>query len=258
MKNRNTIIAIILLILTTISLIGCKKDQVDDVEAVSESESSEPLISEEIDESENQEMIEEVPISFECMEEIKEASPESGLVQVDDMLLQYGCKVSEVIAAIENSQSTFEYLHSFNENELVIKGDMVEIVLIKNNSWYLSLQARNLTEETIALKDCVVGRIETEKAAKGNVFYAGFNEEMGNMATYEYIRDDVMKDYEVSYEFTEYDEHDEDFKKYIAEVYIMQSNLSNAGEFWLYFIIEADTGELRSISINSTSLYSFL
>ena len=42
------------------------------------------------------------------MEEIKEASPESGLVQVDDMILQYGCKVSDVIENIENSNSSFE------------------------------------------------------------------------------------------------------------------------------------------------------
>ena len=257
MKKRNTVIIDILLFMLVINLIGCKKEQPENLEVAVTEETSNSEIPENIEDNAENEDLEEEPISFECLEEIKEASPESGLVQVDDMILQYGCKVSDVIEVIENSKSSFGYLNDYNENELVIQGDSTDIILIKNNDWYLSLQARNLTEGTTALKDCIVGRIITEKAAKGNVFYSGFNENMGDIPTYEYIKNNVMKDYEISYEFTEHDEHD-DLKKYMAEVYILPSNLSETGEIWLYFIIEADTGELRSISMNSTSLYSFL
>lgn len=257
MKRKSIAIITILLFMLGINLTGCKKDQADNLETTVTEEPSNSEIPEDVDDNVESKSVEEEPISFECMEEIKEASPESGMVQIDDMILQYGCKVSDVIEIIENSKSSFEYLNNYNENELVIQGDSADIILIKNNNWYLSLQARNLTDETIALKDCIVGRIITEKAAKGNVFYSGFNENMGDIPTYEYIKNDVMKGYEVSYEFTEHDEHD-NLKKYIAEVYILPSNLSETGEIWLYFVIEADTGELRSISMNSTSLYSFL
>ena len=240
MKRRNIVFLAILLLILIANLIGCKREQPDSLDTAVREETSNSEIPENTEDNTENEVIEE-PVSFECLEEIKTASPESGLVQVDDMLLQYGCKVSDVIEVIENSKSSFEYINDYNENELVIQGDSADIILIKNNDWYLSLQARNLTDGTIALKDCIVGRIITEKAAKGNVFYSGFNENMGDIPTYEYIKNNVMIDYEISYEFTEHDEHD-DLKKYVAEVYILPNNFSETGEIWLY----------------STSLYSFL
>ncbi len=160
MKRRNIVIIAILLLILIANLIGCKREQPDSLDTAVREETSNSEIPENTEDNTENEVIEE-PVSFECLEEIKTASPESGLVQVDDMLLQYGCKVSDVIEVIENSKSSFEYLNDYNENELVIQGDSADIILIKNNDWYLSLQARNLTDGTIALKDCIVGRIIT-------------------------------------------------------------------------------------------------
>lgn len=175
MKKRNTVIIAILLFMLVINLIGCKKEQPENLKTAVTEETSNSEISENIEDNVENENLEDELKFFECMEEIKEASPESGLVQVDDMILQYGCKVSDVIENIENSNSSFEQLNDYIENELVIQSDSVDIVLMKNNNCYLNLQARNLTDRTISLKDCIVGRIITEKAAKGNVFYSAFH-----------------------------------------------------------------------------------
>ena len=130
MKKRNTVIIDILLFMLVINLIGCKKEQPENLEVAVTEETSNSEIPENIEDNAENEDLEEEPISFECLEEIKEASPESGLVQVDDMILQYGCKVSDVIEVIENSKSSFEYLNDYNENELVIQGDSTDIIQI--------------------------------------------------------------------------------------------------------------------------------
>ncbi len=108
MKKRNTVIIAILLFMLVINLIGCKKEQPENLKTAVTEETSHSEISENIEDNVENENLEDELKFFECMEEIKEASPESGLVQVDDMILQYGCKVSDVIENIENSNSSFE------------------------------------------------------------------------------------------------------------------------------------------------------
>ena len=187
MKRRNIVIIAILLLILITNLIGCKREQSDSLDTAVREETSNSEIPENTEDNTENEVIEE-PVSFECLEEIKTASPESGLVQVDDMILQYGCKVSDVIEDIENSKSSFEYLDDYNENELVISNEGVGIIFLKEADRYFEIIAENVTDETISLKDCVVVKIVTCKAARGNVFYAGFNIEDDSIVNYEYVK----------------------------------------------------------------------
>lgn len=250
MNKRRILLSVILI--TAIALVGCsQKDPEPRTIAKGEIDLSElgtEDVTEEIEE--NEETIEEIPeeqvISYECMNEIKEASPDSGLVQIDDMLFQYGCKMSEAMEIIERSQSTFDYV--YNENELVLSNGFVNIDFRKGNEFYFRLLAKNLTDETISLKDCVVVRIKTEKVAKGNVFYAGFNDENSNVVTYAYIKN-LMNDYKIIAESTVSESANHLDIKQIEVLYLVPSELSSKGKLRVEYIFDSGTGELKAFCI---------
>lgn len=252
--NRKKILLLSFLLI--ICLIGCGKNE-KEAEVIAQGELSLLGENKEYEGADHEaaedetESLEEIPeeqvISFECLDEIREATPESGLVQIDDMLFQYGCKVSEAIETIENSQSTFEYYEDYNENELVLPGDSSrQIILLKGNNWYFQLKAENLSDETISLKDCTVKWIKTEKASKGNVFYAGFNDENNSCVMYDYIKE-IMSDYEI---INERSETDADNNRQIITTYFVSSDVSPKGHFRIHFIFESTTGELKELEIS--------
>ncbi len=191
MKRRNIVIIAILLLILIANLIGCKREQPDSLDTAVREETSNSEIPENTEDNTENEVIEE-PVSFECLEEIKTASPESGLVQVDDMLLQYGCKVSDVIDIIADSQSNFD-TDDYNESELVPSNYPVLIVYKKNEENYFGIVAENTTQETKSLKDCTVTRIDSYNASKGNVFCAGFNGENNGIVTYDYSKRQTIR-----------------------------------------------------------------
>lgn len=246
---------LLLSFLLIICLIGCGKNE-KEAEVIAQGELS--LLGEnkeyegadhEATEDET-ESLEEIPeeqvISFECLDEIREATPESGLVQIDDMLFQYGCKVSEAIETIENSQSTFEYYHEYIENELITPGSFTDsIILLKNNQWYFKFRAKNISDETISLKECPVVEISAEKASKGNVFYAGFKDENNNCVMYDYIKN-IMSDCKMVWEGTEYD--DEGLRM-ISVRYKISSDVSPEGFFYVDFIFDSASGELNQLKL---------
>lgn len=202
--------------------------------------SSEELPSEEV----TKELAEAQFVTFECMNEIKEASPESGMLQIYDMLFQYGCTVSEAIEIVENSQNTFALYHEYNENELILPGYYSkQIIFTYNDKWYFQFKAQNITDETISLKDCIITSITSEKGSQGNVFIGGYNE--NEPFTYDYIKNILMKDYE-AYEHTSYS----DSEKYI----VMQYEIKENDTMWLTFVIEAKTGEVIKISIDKNRM----
>lgn len=256
MNKRRILLSVILI--TIIALAGCgKKESEPKTIAQGQIDLSDLGTEDAAGEAEeNEEAIDEIPeeqvISYECMEEIKEASPDSGLVQIDDVIIEYGCKISEMMEKIENSQSIFGYYddYTYNENELVLSNDSVSMLFAKDGDFYFQVQARNLTNETASLKDCVVGRIITEESAKGNIFYAGFNAEGDNAITYDYVKNVVMKDYEICGETSESDPGNIQ-KKYIKMYYVMPYADSETGELWLYFVFDSATGELSCITMNS-------
>lgn len=187
--------------------------------------------------------------AFECKEEIKNASPEDGLVQIDDMLFRYGSSVSEAIEMIESSTENYTFKNPYNENELVPAADpVVQIILLKNDDWYFELVANNLTEETISLKDCIITRITAYGASKGNVYYAGFNTD-NEMITYNDVKE-IMKNYEVVREQSEYNNKGE---KFICVEYDISSELGRDGMLYVFFVFESGTGEFDAFSINRTN-----
>lgn len=233
--------ALLITVAMILWLTGCGKKE---SAVISESKTNNSNLS--MEEDVLDETPEEQIVTFECMNEIKEASPESGLIQIYDMLFQYGCKVSEAIEIIENSQNKFEYYHDYNENELILPGDYSEqIILIKDNDWYFQFQGKNLSDETIPLKDCTVTWIKTERASKGNVFYAGSFDENSEAVMYDYIKK-VMNNYEIIMETTEYDS---DQNKQINILYFVPSEIVPEGHFRINFVFEV-TGELKTFKIS--------
>lgn len=248
MKRRNIVIIAILLLILIANLIGCKREQPDSLDTAVREETSNSEIPENTEDNTENEVIEE-PVSFECLEEIKTASPESGLVQVDDMLLQYGCKVSDVIDIIADSQSNFD-TDDYNESELVPSNYPVLIVYKKNEENYFGIVAENTTQETKSLKDCTVTRIDSYNASKGNVFCAGFNGENNGIVTYDYIKS-LMNNYEIIMEASEVDSWEGDVAiRQINLTYSIPSELSIEGILRMEFIFESDTGELKTIKIS--------
>ena len=137
-------------------------------------------------------IVPETPIKFDCLDEIKTASPDSGLIQIDDMILQYGSTGAELFEAI--NQSECEYTFECNENQLVPAGKTEMIYFEKNSESYFGIRFKNLESETVGLKDCIIDII----SAKGNVYYAGAS---GEVETYSTVKE-IMSNYEPEREFT--------------------------------------------------------
>ena len=242
---RRKTIAILITVAMILGLIGCGKKESD---VIAEGKINISTLS--MEEDALDEIPEEQIVTFECMNEIKEASPESGLIQIYDMLFQYGCKVSEAIEIIENSQNKFEYYHDYNENELILPGDYSEQIIFTNHDeWAFQFVAQNICDETIPLKECIVTMIQSEKNAKGNVFLGGYDG--CEPFTYDYVKNMFMKDYEVN-EYTSYQGSD---TRHIVMQYCIASNIiEETDELWLTFVIESETGEVIKISIDKRKM----
>lgn len=189
-------------------------------------------------------------IHYECMEEIKNAAPESGIVQIDDMIFRYGSGVSEAIEEIKGSNESYSFKNEYNENELVTPNSGgIQIIMLKNDEWYFELVAGNLTDEVISLKDCTIICITTYGASKGNVYYAGFKENNNETITYDYVKE-TMKHYEVFQEETIYDAAG---KRFLYLTYEIPSELNQRGKIYVFFVFDSDTSELTAFMIHSTN-----
>lgn len=252
MKKFISLISLFMLI--CVSVLGCKEKepenivserQIDVNTLITEGKIVEVSTEEEATEKTAEEIPEVQFITFECMNEIKEASPESGMLQIYDMLFQYGCTVSEAMEIVENSQNTFVLYREYNENELILPGDYSEqIIFTYNDEWYFQFKAQNITEETISLKDCIITNITSETGSQGNAFIGGYD---GNEPfTYDYVKNTLMKDYETNERKSTYGQ-----KKYI----VLQYNVLEKETLWLTFLIDPETGEVAKISIDKNKMY---
>lgn len=233
-------------VMTAVIMTGCGKDETEmpvnkGVENVEE-EKSETNVNTETDTSAPIEA-EEVA-SFECMEEIKNASPESGLMQIDDMIFEYGCSVSDVLEVISHSECSYTMAKGLSEDELVISGDFQDLSFHKNDNYYFGIRAVNYDNETVKLGDCTVKWIAAFNNTKGNAFYAGFDDEQGNI-TYDFVKE-LMSDYEAR-ENTSYDSKGE---KRIEVAYSLPKDTLADGYLHLCFVFES-TGELRSFAVSN-------
>lgn len=237
MKNTKVVAAVLIAMLAALAT-GCGKQAEDNtnfkiqVDTVINRENEEDL-AEQPDEA-----IVEEPMKFDCMDEIKVASPNSGLVQIDDMLLQYGDKFSDIISVIEQSECTYEA--EYNESSVVPAGEADEIRFKKNGETYFSIRFKNYETETIELKDCVAEGITALKSSKGNAYYAGFNK---NEMTYTAVKDS-MKDYEPERETFGYDSRN---NKGLGVTYVIPFQEK---EVYIYYIFDGTTNELKSFKIS--------
>lgn len=241
---------LMLILIMMFTFIGCGKKESDllETEPVLEEKQTEDAAEIQTEEIANAEVVEEELKFFECSEEIKTAEPQSGLVQVDDMIFQYGCTVAEALETINGSECT--YTTESSENQLVTKNGFVQMVFKKDGEWYFELDAQNMTEETVGLKDCLVNRITVHKAAKGNFFYAGVYDDENSIITYGLVKE-MLKDFEVYSERESYNGGEE---KMISLAYVTETSKSPSNKMYMFFIFESDTGELKMFSLNSHSV----
>lgn len=238
-------LAILLVITMMFCLIGCgKREESADVQASDNTSFKiqvDPIINRD-DDSETEEVDEEIveePIKYSCMDEIKTASPDSGLVQIDDMLFQYGAKFSEVAREIEQSECIYEA--EYNVLSVVPAGEEVGIRFYKDGNQYFTICVENRESETIELNDCIVSSIRALNASMGNAYYAGFSDDE---MTYNTVKS-VMKDKEPDKEIFGSDYHGNN------ELGIKYTFLFQENEVHVYFIFDGITNELNKFEIAS-------
>lgn len=240
-------LAYLLVIIMMLGLIGCgKRDDGADVQASDNTSFKiqvDPIINRD-DDSDTEEVDEEIveePVKYSCMDEIKTASPDSGLVQIDDMLFQYGSKFSEVASEIEQSECTYEA--EYNVSSVVPAGEEVGIRFYKEGNQYFTICVENRESETVELNDCVVSSIRALNASMGNAYYAGFSDDE---MTYSNIKV-AMKDNEPDKEILGSDYHGN------SELGIKYTFLfeDQRNEMHVYFIFDGVTNELNKFEIAS-------
>ncbi len=180
------------------------------------------------------------PVKFECKDEIKNASPDSGLIQIDDMLFQYGAKFSEISDQIQKSECTYES-EEYNVSSVVPAGKRIAIRFFKNGEQHFLIRMENQETETIELKDCVVYGIYASEGLMRNAYYAGFN---NDEMTYSTVKE-LMKDYELEKEIFGTDKNGN------KELGVMYTVPYQEDEIHIYFIYDGVTNELKKFEVTS-------
>lgn len=251
MKKRIVIVTLVMLV---VLLTGCGKKE----ETVDAQTDSETLVSVEVDpiinrdkSLDDEEAVEEQldedtneSVKFACKDEIKNASPDSGLVQIDDMLFQYGAKFSEINDQIMNSECTYD-AEDYNASSVVPAGEEVTIRFKKNDDTYFMLRMNNHEAETVELGDCIVERIECYEDSTNSIYYAGFSDEELNYNTVK----NAMKDYEPDQEI--FGSNKRNGSKELGLMYTIPFQEDN---FYIFFIFDGVSNELVSFEVNSIKL----
>lgn len=252
MKRRKTIIAV--LIMSAFLLTGCgKKEENTDVQTGDKTlvraeidtviNRDKPLDVEEDIEEKHDETINEL-VKFECKDEIKNASSDSGLIQIDDMLFQYGAKFSEIHNEIVNSECVY-VAEEYNLSSVVPVGEKLAIRFYKNDETYFMLYMENREAETIELGDCIVYGILCRENETKSTYYAGFNDEEKN---YNAVKN-AMKDYEPDKEIFGSSKRNGN-----RELGVMYTVPFQEDDMYLFFIFDGVTNELVSFEISSIKL----
>lgn len=242
-RKKATIVCLMMLVAL---LIGCGKQekknddntvvkvQVDSI--INRDENSEDV-------GEQEEVIADEVVKFDCMDEIKEASTDSGLIQIDDMIIQYGTKFSEIANVIEQSESSYE-AEEYNVSAAVPAGETLGIRFYKNNKQYFIIRLINRESETIELKDCALYSISVLDEAIDNAYYAGFTNGEMNYSTVK----DLMKENKFQKEIFGSD------AKGNKELGVMYTVPFQEDEFHIYFIFDGVTNELITFELSSQKL----
>lgn len=202
---------------------------------------AEENIEDQLDETANE------PVKFACKDEIKNASPDSGLVQIDDMLFRYGAKFSEINDQIMNSECTYD-AEDYNLSSVVPAGEEVTLRFNKNDDTYFMIRMKNQGTETVELGDCIVFGILCREDSTKSIYYAGFNNEELNYNTVK----NAMKDYEPDQEI--FGSSKRNGSKELGLMYTIPVQEDN---FYIFFIFDGVSNELVSFEVTSIKLVDF-
>ena len=245
-KQKKRAIVICIMAAMTALLTGCGKQEEKNDDNTIVKVQVDSIINKDADsenEKEQEKMVVEGAVKFDCMDEIKNASPDSGLIQIDDMIIQYGTKFSEIANVIEQSESSYE-AEEYNVSSAVPAGETLGIRFYKNNKQYFIIRLINRESETIELKDCALYSISVLDEAIDNAYYAGFTNGEMNYSTVK----DLMKENKLQKEIFGSD------AKGNKELGVMYTVPFQEDEFHIYFIFDGVTNELITFELSSQKL----
>lgn len=245
-KQKKRAIVICIMAAMTALLTGCGKQEEKNDDNTIVKVQVDSIINKDADsenEKEQEKMVVEGAVKFDCMDEIKNASPDSGLIQIDDMIIQYGSKFSDIANEIEKSECTYE-TEEYNLSSVVPVGETLGIRFYKNGEQYFIIRLINRESKTIELKDCTLYSISVLNDAMDSSYYAGFSD---NEINYGFIID-LMKDYEPKKEVFGSD------AKGNKELGVMYTIPFKEDELYIYFILDGVTNKLITFDLSSKEL----
>lgn len=178
------------------------------------------------------------PVKYDCMDEIKTADPDSGLVQIDDMILQYGARFSEIASVVEQSECVYEA--DYNAHSVVPAGESIGLRFNKNGESYFMICVENCEKETVELSDCITYSIRALNNSMGNAYYANFGDDE---MTYTTVKE-AMKGYEPEKELFGSDSQGN------KELGVMYTVPFQEDEMHIYFIFDGISNKLNKFEIS--------
>ena len=121
--------------------------------------------------------------NFEPMEEIVNATIYEGKIQIGDVVVRQTELVQELFFDLENSEVEWNY--EYEPNQLIVSKEGLKIDIRCNDSVVFSFEAKNFTDDTITLKDCVVRDVDIDSRMDTNIFYGnGYGIDGKNVPSY--------------------------------------------------------------------------
>lgn len=119
---------------------------------------------------------EETRKAFTLMDECKKASPQSGVVQIDDIVtnVNLSTTASEFMDALGKGKDKDVYdISDYNKNMLVAPTSAGKFVIGKNAEDYIYVHFWNITEKTTTLEKCYICGIQNTAASSPNYWIGG-------------------------------------------------------------------------------------
>lgn len=132
-------------------------------------------------------------LSFEPMEEIKNASLYECKIQIADLLVTPTTIIGDFFSQVENSSVEWEY--EYNPEQLVPKHESIDMSLLYNGEKIISFYAYNIAEDTLTLKECLLYHLKVDHySAQKNIYYGnGYSINGENVPLYTEFKEDAQK-----------------------------------------------------------------
>ena len=207
--KKNVVTAYVLTTLfCLLSVTACGENKESDVVNVQESatEVSTDVASTEISD-------EEVPladVTYECLDEMKEAPFESGKIQIDDVVLRFdgSMSIKELYSLLsESGNYSIKAELSSNNNPSnkaevdyipdlsMTNDDFYYLYVLKNDKIYYTVASKSITLEDSAVEDSVIKRIFMEDEAMSSCWFAYGIPATCDGLSYDELINEYLKDY---------------------------------------------------------------